>query len=451
MPWCRHCLKKFNNWPNFYYHVNSRSCDGLRDFYQGQNPGLALAAMNQALIERSDVLKFAQGCTWLELAGHPAVRELIQHCPVCFHWVATPQYMKRHMKAKHPELSQMIDDCTEFVKTSNTGIVSPCRFCGVEFQRRDAHLRSCAGLFCGAFAYTRVARGKPLNFTRHDRGRPQPEAPSRGDRGAQADRVAGTSGQRGIRQQNDPPGNGAAEGGSGVGGAVGAPDTGPGPRQGEGRQALEVEETRCQRPGRPRKRPQRQRSEGQDLRELFMGAAAGALGDSPTTLGRSSGGRTAQGAPAAPAKRGPPDHPGPSSRQPTNDQRPGHGLHDLCPDRHPREPGGDPVRGGESLECDKGGHSGKAVGTHAHDLDAEAAVGCPAAVHPDHGTRRQAGAGQAAGLAVGGRQGHARDDVGPGAQTTRPQPGHSRHLGGHDQGGPHGDDRPLPNPRCGST
>ena len=82
MPWCRHCLKKFNNWPNFYYHVNSRSCDGLRDFYQGQNPGLALAAMNQALIERSDVLEFAQGCTWLELAGHPAVRELIQHCPV---------------------------------------------------------------------------------------------------------------------------------------------------------------------------------------------------------------------------------------------------------------------------------------------------------------------------------------------------------------------------------
>ena len=54
-------------------------------------------------------------------------------------------------------------------------------------------------------------------------------------------------------------------------------------------QALEVEETRCQRPGRPRKRPQRQRSEGQDLRELFMGAAAGALGDSPTTLGRSFG------------------------------------------------------------------------------------------------------------------------------------------------------------------
>ena len=36
MPWCRHCSRKFNYWPNFYYYVNSRSCDGLRAFYQGQ-------------------------------------------------------------------------------------------------------------------------------------------------------------------------------------------------------------------------------------------------------------------------------------------------------------------------------------------------------------------------------------------------------------------------------
>ena len=89
--------------------------------------------MTQALLERADVLGSAKTCTWLELSGHPAVRGLIQHCPVCYYWVATPQYMKRHMKAKHPELVQMIDDCTEFVKASNTGIVSPCRFCGVEF------------------------------------------------------------------------------------------------------------------------------------------------------------------------------------------------------------------------------------------------------------------------------------------------------------------------------
>ena len=40
MPWCRHCLKKFNNWPNFYYHVNSRSCDGLRDFLSRTKPRL---------------------------------------------------------------------------------------------------------------------------------------------------------------------------------------------------------------------------------------------------------------------------------------------------------------------------------------------------------------------------------------------------------------------------
>ncbi|CAE7307349.1 unnamed protein product [Symbiodinium sp. CCMP2592] len=125
LPWCRHCSKKFNYWPNFYYHVNSRSCEGLRAFYQSDNPGLELASMSRALIERSDVLEFAKQCTWLDLAGHPAIRQNIQHCPECFHWVATPQYMKRHMKAKHPELAQLIDDCTDFVKASNTG-ENPC-------------------------------------------------------------------------------------------------------------------------------------------------------------------------------------------------------------------------------------------------------------------------------------------------------------------------------------
>ena len=167
MPWRRHCQRKFHNWPNFYYHINARSCEGLRRFYEQSQPALELAQMSCALVEKQDVLEFAKDCTWLELAALPAVSRNVQHCPECHHWVATPQYLKRHMKAKHPSLAALVDACTEFVKTSNVSIASPCKYCNIPFQRRDAHLRSCAGLFCGAYVYSRIARGKPLPLNRH--------------------------------------------------------------------------------------------------------------------------------------------------------------------------------------------------------------------------------------------------------------------------------------------
>ena len=189
LPWCRHCLRKFHYWPNFYYHVNARGCPELREIYAQRQPGHSLAQLSTALLEREHILEFAKGCTWLDMAAHPDVVANIQHCPECHHWVASPQYLKRHMIAKHPEQLKLINDCTNFVKASNLGLSSPCRFC---LQPRDAHLRSCAGLFCGAYAYSRIARGKPLPFA-SDHGGTGSSRPTRGgDGGAQTHRVPST-------------------------------------------------------------------------------------------------------------------------------------------------------------------------------------------------------------------------------------------------------------------
>ena len=168
LPWCKHCQKKFNNWPNFHYHINSRSCPTLRTIYQSVQPGSTLAVLSDALVDKPDIVELAGHCDWLTLAAHPEVKRRIHHCVECFHRSVRPQYVKRHMLAKHPDLKPQIERCVQFVQRSNLGIVSPCRYCGECFQRKDAHLRSCVALFNGAFLFTRLARDRPLGGTHHD-------------------------------------------------------------------------------------------------------------------------------------------------------------------------------------------------------------------------------------------------------------------------------------------
>ena len=181
LPWCKHCQKKFNNWPNFHYHINSRSCPTLRTIYQSVQPGSTLAVLSDAL-----VVELAGHCDWLTLAAHPDVKRCIHHCVECFHRSVRPQYVKRHMLAKHPDLKPQIERCVQFVQRSNLGIVSPCRFCGESFQRKDAHLRSCVALFNGAFLFTRLARDRPPAERAGCTGGQSPKAP-RGYSGAAND------------------------------------------------------------------------------------------------------------------------------------------------------------------------------------------------------------------------------------------------------------------------
>ena len=66
----------------------------------------------------------ARTCAWLELAALPIVVQNVQHRPDCHHWVAPPQYLKRHVKSQHPHLAELTDDCTEFVKQCKVGSTS---------------------------------------------------------------------------------------------------------------------------------------------------------------------------------------------------------------------------------------------------------------------------------------------------------------------------------------
>ena len=71
------------------------------------------------------------------------------------------------MAKRHPEMVALVQACIQDIKDSKLSLSNPCQYCGQAFQRKDAHLRACIGVFKGVYLRRRVARGKPL-----DRDRP---------------------------------------------------------------------------------------------------------------------------------------------------------------------------------------------------------------------------------------------------------------------------------------
>ena len=55
--------------------------------------------------------------------------------------------------------------CIKENSASRLRLQNPCQFCGQEYKRRDAHLRSCIGVFNGVYLHRRVARGKALSLS----------------------------------------------------------------------------------------------------------------------------------------------------------------------------------------------------------------------------------------------------------------------------------------------
>ena len=103
MPTCKHCMHQFETWPAFTYHVNSRSCSGLRQFFETRDIE-QLANLSDALMLQDDRVKVATDNTWQEISLHPKVKSCLHHCMECHHWSADPTYVQRHMKAKHPDI-----------------------------------------------------------------------------------------------------------------------------------------------------------------------------------------------------------------------------------------------------------------------------------------------------------------------------------------------------------
>ena len=98
------------------------------------------------------------------------------------------------MAKRHPETVALVQQCTQDIKDSKLSLSNPCQYCGQTFQRKDAHLRACVGVFNGVYLHRRLARGKPLALTgtgpealighvRHENDETRAGAPVRADDG----------------------------------------------------------------------------------------------------------------------------------------------------------------------------------------------------------------------------------------------------------------------------
>ena len=161
MPTCKHCGHQFETWPAFTYHVNSRNCAEIRFFYAQENNRDQLATLQDALTYRDELLQAATSLTWREMAELHVVKQHHNHCLECHHWCASPMYVKRRMKSKHPELTEIVQDVTAKITQSDLALKGPCRFCGQTFKNRRANLSSCIGVFNGHYLLRRLGR-KPV-------------------------------------------------------------------------------------------------------------------------------------------------------------------------------------------------------------------------------------------------------------------------------------------------
>ena len=149
MPQCRHCTKKFTTWHAFFYHINARGCQDLRDFFASDGPKDKAAPASDALVDSPEILELTQHCTWRDVALHPRTRSSLHHCPECYQWAVKPSYVRRHMLARHKEQLPIIERSQELINRSVLGLQNPCQFCGTAYQRKSAHLKACAGIFNG--------------------------------------------------------------------------------------------------------------------------------------------------------------------------------------------------------------------------------------------------------------------------------------------------------------
>ena len=178
---CIHCSHQFENWPAFTYHVNCSSCPEISKFYGDPELRSAIADMSHALVARNSVLEAAIDVTWRDLALLPEVQKHHHHCLECHHWSAQPQYVRRHMIAKHKELVPVVRSVEQLIQEQDFGLISPCKYCGLAFKQRRAHLKSCVGIFNGVYLHRRIARSTGAH------GRPQGGYPGVGfDRGPAA-------------------------------------------------------------------------------------------------------------------------------------------------------------------------------------------------------------------------------------------------------------------------
>ncbi|CAE7460642.1 pol [Symbiodinium sp. CCMP2592] len=157
MPTCKHCRKSFSGIPQFRKHIEAQACPVLHGYTNnsrdyGQHPPLPKEASTEStpLRDRPSTLQHLSEGGWLQLAQSPGFREVaLAHCPLCHLWVANSSgQVKKHMRTKHGDQQDMIQEVIEVCRKSSYFVQSPCQLCGIAWKGpRIRHREACAVLF----------------------------------------------------------------------------------------------------------------------------------------------------------------------------------------------------------------------------------------------------------------------------------------------------------------
>ncbi|CAE7837065.1 unnamed protein product [Symbiodinium sp. CCMP2592] len=157
MPTCKHCRKSFSGIPQFRKHIEAQACPVLHGYTNnsrdyGQLPPLPKEASTEStpLRDRPSTLQNLSEGGWLQLAQSPGFREVaLAHCPLCHLWVANSSgQVKKHMRTKHGDQQDLIQEVIEVCRKSSYFIQSPCQLCGIAWKgARIRHREACAVLF----------------------------------------------------------------------------------------------------------------------------------------------------------------------------------------------------------------------------------------------------------------------------------------------------------------
>ena len=358
MPQCRHCDHAFSTWHAFYYHVNSRSCSTLRQLLDQPVCPEQIMHLSEAVVENEEILELAKKCSWKDLALHPLVRAKHQHCPECHQWHVRSQYVKRHMLSRHPSQASLVSHAERLIVASKLSLQKPCQFCGQDYQRKDAHLRTCVGIFQGVYLYLRVARGRALqelddgSFDCHGGGK----AKAKLERGHQGAPVAAKPRPSGD-DRHSPQGNC---------GMVRRTDDAqlrfPSlqvPQAGQQRTGGQGSARKGQRKGAEQRSQSGPARQGQGIRAFLE--RAGRTEPAPTTGHLDRGRRGGTGGSGRPQDDGQaPDGPCPEARIPALHQSLGHRLCELPSGGHSEQCGSQHLQDGATMACGEKSDAGAA-------------------------------------------------------------------------------------------
>ena len=177
MPTCRHCLKSFPGWPQFFGHIHQEACpilhahrpvltptpppDTTSTPSQVADSSLAqrASAPEEAAVTHPEVVPLFHRDVLQAVARAQNLRELatqirrsgsLNHCPECYQWCTSPAYVSRHAVKAHPLVRQHQESVLSWLK-QRSNLLRPCEFCDSWYQvRPSTHVLNCPVLWaCG--------------------------------------------------------------------------------------------------------------------------------------------------------------------------------------------------------------------------------------------------------------------------------------------------------------